>query len=828
MRCAILFVVLYVPFFAHSQLESFKFDVTAQMEGDTLTPVLFNRLEANTIFAAAVRDFYRSDDSLYVSLLDSCGNEKKSAALAMELVPALGHSYSVVKKGKGYILLVHASLSYGLRLIFLDEDLQPYSAFEIQEVASTRVSALGKNKVLISYFNRHDVLQFWLIDIQSKKSKLYEPLAEKEHEFAAIQGITSNEKGELFIAGEFGFKTDLATYNFFISKYDEDLTNVYLKTYQSGDNLATPYDYGGNLIEEPNGDITFISHGTWTDAKFSTITFDRAGNAQKKILYSHKLVNYTHSSLGEMLPMSGGYVGSANLTNNHRNTLDLSCHYSSQSGITLFKTPALPDQRMSYNRSVSMDFLGNTLTVSGLYFNRSKKGCQAFPVLADLDKTSLNMQPTSSSWQLRLKTLRGAVDFFTVEAKPRKQSIEWSIENECPVETKFQFPRKDTTVCFGTPAKLTSRNEIASVEWNTGANSKSIFSDTAGLFSNQGFSGFCEVVDSHKVIVADSIQLDLPDDTAACPKTVFDFNLKVADYNYEWILPNKTKVVSRFLKTNNSGYHRLRVYGGGCEVMDSVAISFYGFPVAVAGPGGKMCSGDTFKLKGDGGETYLWTPAEFLNRADVKAPLAFPPNTERYRVVVTNKEGCHDTDFVNLTVNPKPVVGFLPLPSDASIADKGVLFTNLGGSSSNYKWFVNQVEQSREANFNFLFPDTGSYHIMLHAVNSDGCSDSAFWQLKVRPEPLMFIPNAFTPNHDGLNDVFAPSSFYYTSYEMTIFNKGGQRIWKSRESNPFPIWDARLDKSLETVPVGTYLYIITAADENGDEHEFSGKVHVVK
>ena len=84
----------------------------------------------------------------------------------------------------------------------------------------------------------------------------------------------------------------------------------------------------------------------------------------------------------------------------------------------------------------------------------------------------------------------------------------------------------------------------------------------------------------------------------------------------------------------------------------------------------------------------------------------------------------------------------------------------------------------------------------------------------------LFIPNAFTPTNDGLNEGFRPIGIGVKSYEMAIYNRWGGKVFQSKDK--FPVWDGK-----DAIP-GYYMYQIKALDFRNNIHYYSGTVYLIQ
>jgi gliding motility-associated-like protein len=109
-------------------------------------------------------------------------------------------------------------------------------------------------------------------------------------------------------------------------------------------------------------------------------------------------------------------------------------------------------------------------------------------------------------------------------------------------------------------------------------------------------------------------------------------------------------------------------------------------------------------------------------------------------------------------------------------------------------------------------------------VTSDqGCLDTAEQTLIIKDEILLFIPNAISPNNDGINDVFRVVGLGYTHIDITIYNRWGEQIYTSDD---FTEWDATYKG--EKVQMGAYVYIMNIVDNRGRKYHEYGEIQVVR
>jgi gliding motility-associated-like protein len=123
--------------------------------------------------------------------------------------------------------------------------------------------------------------------------------------------------------------------------------------------------------------------------------------------------------------------------------------------------------------------------------------------------------------------------------------------------------------------------------------------------------------------------------------------------------------------------------------------------------------------------------------------------------------------------------------------------------------------------------DTGDYKLQLYAQTVEGCWDSTESYFKVYPVFRFFIPNAFSPNGNGVNEYFGPKGKYFEdkSYSFQIYTRWGEQVFETTDFGTQ--WDGRHQKNGELQPIGVYAWVIEVTDLNGNIEKFSGFVTLI-
>lgn len=206
------------------------------------------------------------------------------------------------------------------------------------------------------------------------------------------------------------------------------------------------------------------------------------------------------------------------------------------------------------------------------------------------------------------------------------------------------------------------------------------------------------------------------------------------------------------------------------------------------------------------------------------------PGSYTVTTTYTDNVGCTTTSTLNtsITVYPVPVADFNPSPDVTTVVDGEVTFNNLTSdlSTNTYAWNFAGLGGSSDESPVYLFTNSGEYFVTLIATSPHGCQDTAVKKVTVNPDVVLYVPNAFTPNGDGLNDAFQiflpPTGVDYSTFQLYIFDRWGEMIYKTDDVNKF--WNGAKNNSGEIVKQDTYVYKITFKDDKKKFYEKVGYV----
>ena len=197
---------------------------------------------------------------------------------------------------------------------------------------------------------------------------------------------------------------------------------------------------------------------------------------------------------------------------------------------------------------------------------------------------------------------------------------------------------------------------------------------------------------------------------------------------------------------------------------------------------------------------------------------------------ITSPIGCQtDTTFTDLIeIEPSPTADFIFSPDNPDNFAPEVTFTDQSSGASRWYWNFNGRATSIEQNPIYAFPDTGAQEVLLIVTHPSGCQDSLIQIVDVTPKVTFFMPNAFTPNDDSVNDIFKGEGFLrgVKSFDMQIWNRWGEMIFQS--TDPLEGWDGRVRGGNQQAPEGMYLYFIEVVGPRGEVQEFKGYATLIR
>lgn len=268
---------------------------------------------------------------------------------------------------------------------------------------------------------------------------------------------------------------------------------------------------------------------------------------------------------------------------------------------------------------------------------------------------------------------------------------------------------------------------------------------------------------------------------------------------------------------------------GICKAMGSLTVFVKPAPVANAGRDTGICAGNNAQLNGSGGGLYAWSPVTYLSAANIANPIVQQPavGSVTYRLSVTGVNGCSSLKEAAVIINVSPPAKLFA-GNDTSIAINQPL--HLQGIDINNTGFNNYTWSPAYGLSNPFVKDPVAIlnRDMMYSViasNAYGCTAASQIKIKVYEGPEIYVPNAFTPGGDGLNDELKPvvigmKSFHY----FRVFNSYGQMVYAT--TNATNGWNGNFKGVKQAV--GTYIWMAEGIDYRGNKIQRNGSVILIR
>lgn len=254
----------------------------------------------------------------------------------------------------------------------------------------------------------------------------------------------------------------------------------------------------------------------------------------------------------------------------------------------------------------------------------------------------------------------------------------------------------------------------------------------------------------------------------------------------------------------------------GCSASDTIEIqNIYPVPVADAGPDDTICTGESVQLSASGGLYYNWSSSDDLH----STITVHPTSSTIYIVTAYNVHGCSASDSVKIFVHTLPAQQVFENNSIRHCFDDGTVELNAEWGKS-FLWMptgetTQRINVSQEGVWNVLVTDENNCNVNAQIEVIEYC------------ETKIFIPEAFSPNGDGLHDDLEVFGKNFTHFSFTIFNRWGEIIFVSEDRNIR--WNGMYRN--EEMPVGSYPWIIRYRKEFDDAQEefsMSGNITLIR
>jgi gliding motility-associated-like protein len=363
----------------------------------------------------------------------------------------------------------------------------------------------------------------------------------------------------------------------------------------------------------------------------------------------------------------------------------------------------------------------------------------------------------------------------------------------------------DSAYCFnGSAWVMADTSGISNYEWSTGAATTGIMVSQQGTYWVRRFWGCNMYVDTFHVTFDTVKAVAYHTDTTICFHTAATLHPSGNYDQYQWSQGGTTPAIT----VVQDGLY-IRTATTHCDLRyDSVTVHFVNYDAALPRDT-FLCAGGTALLNASvQGGTYLWQDGSTSNQY-------LATDTGLYTLHVS-AQGCDHDDSVYVHYYGEPLLQFstgdtaicseVPLHLEAIVNGPGTYVWNTGATGAS-------IEAAKAGTYTVTY--TGPCATLTDSVHLTEFMCAC----------VPFVPNAFSPNGDGKNDVFMPElTCPVTGYELRIYNRYGTLVFKSNDTRQG--WDGRYKNAL--ADVGVYFYYLSYKSFNGEGYNKKGDLILLR
>jgi gliding motility-associated-like protein len=338
------------------------------------------------------------------------------------------------------------------------------------------------------------------------------------------------------------------------------------------------------------------------------------------------------------------------------------------------------------------------------------------------------------------------------------------------------------------------------------------------------------------VNVLDYITVKLPADTAICSGDTITLSPVSYALSYLWSNSQGNSLSSDSIKNPDAFPSQTTTYYvtanlGHCQDHASEIVYVSPYPQVSVSADTSVCYGNTAQLHATTSAAYFtWTPTSTLLNETTLNPVAGPMQTTNYIIAVKDSFYCPKTVYDTITVTVIPTVTVFA-GNDTSVVLNQPLQLNATSNNStvSYAWSPSSY-MSNTAIYNPVVTITSSsvdsIIYLVKATTPEGCAGTDSIKVIVyKTAPDIFVPSAFTPNSDGLNDVLKPTLVGIEQFEFfRVYNRWGQLIYSTSVAGNG--WDGTIGGQKQ--PPATFVYMARGKDYNGKTIFKKGTVVLIR
>lgn len=314
----------------------------------------------------------------------------------------------------------------------------------------------------------------------------------------------------------------------------------------------------------------------------------------------------------------------------------------------------------------------------------------------------------------------------------------------------------------------------------------------------------------------------------------------VGPYIYDWTSsPTSVPHISTpnlvYPGTEDLNYFLTVTDANGCRIQEQFYVESNPTPdVAFVPHRDEACDSMTvyFTNLSTPGASYFWEFGDGTT-SNLANPEHFYTNgIWSVELTVTTNEGCVNHYLAQdlIEIIPTPYASYISNPivhghDPFYLSEATVNFqVDVPFYASGLWWSFGNGDSASTWNTTYTWPEPGEYLITLEVYNRFGCHSDTSEVITILPDPILWVPNAFTPGTGDLNDRFDIVGVNIVEFHIEIFDRWGKLLFLSNSLSDS--WDGRFGN--ETVPEGVYVYRIKAVDQKGQKIDKTGSITLLR
>ena len=378
---------------------------------------------------------------------------------------------------------------------------------------------------------------------------------------------------------------------------------------------------------------------------------------------------------------------------------------------------------------------------------------------------------------------------YSIQASDANGCVTNAVQHILALPTPTVSLGNDTTLCEGTSLLLKAGGgPLIQFLWQDNTTNDYLNVNASGQYWVKLTNEFnCSAQDTINIFYKPIPRFTLGNDTVLCKNKFLNINEVIPGASYLW----NTGSTSSAISIAQAGLYWLVVNEAGCLWRDSISVSIKPSPAINIGNDTTLCAGQSLILSAaNSNATYLWQDGSEQSEFTVT-------DAGRYSVKV-DINGCDTNGIITVNFGKKPNVS---LGNDTTICTTQKLMLDASYPQATYQW------QDGSIGSQFLVSTAGQYSVQIS--NMCGTENESIIVTYENCACQISVPNAFTPNNDGINDIFKPKFICSSSkYSGKIFNRWGQLIFESHDMTQG--WNGYFQNQPQ--PAGTYVWVIQYQD----------------